>query len=155
MKSGSCKTADVKFKGQLAEGGCLPKHNVERNLAFHGIGKRENIGLLSKSESFNSAEKSNTTCSEVILANTCFPLVFKDLNSAEAETAKGNRVSELRNPATSLLATESDEYAKFEAAILSKNYIIPKPDYTWLYDTFHFICITASLVSLLVRVCHF
>lgn len=53
------------FNGQLTN------REVEKNVAIHDTRKRKNLGLLSKSVSFDNASsvKLNGKCSEVIAAN--------------------------------------------------------------------------------------
>lgn len=64
------------FKGQLAKARYFPKQNAEKNIAIYDTRKRKNLGLLSKSGSFDNASSSvklNGKCSEVVandLANT-------------------------------------------------------------------------------------
>lgn len=60
------------FKGQLAKARYFPKQNAEKNIAIYDTRKRKNLGLLSKSGSFDNASSSvklNGKCSEVIAAN--------------------------------------------------------------------------------------
>ncbi|XP_027348503.1 uncharacterized protein LOC113860076 [Abrus precatorius] len=110
LKSGSSKTADIKFKEQLAKVGYLEKQSVEQNIAIHDIREEKNLGLVPKPVSLNSARsaKLNGTGSEVILPNANRSMVLKNSSSAEeTKASKGKYVSASHNPAMCLLASES------------------------------------------------
>ncbi|CAJ1943099.1 unnamed protein product [Sphenostylis stenocarpa] len=96
FKPGLSEIADVKFKGQQGKVGYLPMQNVEKNIAMHDTRKGGNLGLLSKSVSFDNASlvKLNGTGSEVIVEDAYPPVVFKNSSSAEdTKTTKGKHVS--------------------------------------------------------------
>ncbi|KAL2647003.1 hypothetical protein AAZV13_05G090200 [Glycine max] len=75
-KSPGSPLLNSEFKGQLAKARYFPKQNAEKNIAIYDTRKRKNLGLLSKSGSFDNASSSvklNGKCSEVVandLANT-------------------------------------------------------------------------------------
>ncbi|KAG4930544.1 hypothetical protein JHK86_047505 [Glycine max] len=65
IEHAQCPLLNSEFNGQLTN------REVEKNVAIHDTRKRKNLGLLSKSVSFDNASsvKLNGKCSEVIAAN--------------------------------------------------------------------------------------